>query len=249
MAVTAVVKRKFSMEMKEYFKSLDLRFPYYPLSVEKTYKSIERFYEFVVKQKEYWAGCNGNKTKQIQEHFLKIIQHLDQVELYQTSNLQHAKTQLLNAINLIKINRFPCVFESPEGDFIKEQYKIHPDRADAACEYMFDPNGNRQISVTLTHIHQYEGVIQSFLFKNPNVQKNIFTSLDESFEALKSRYVQTVNEVDDQYLEKIEEITAQNNSFKDEVSLWKNELTSSTEVFVEDKKGELDKFVMINLLR
>ncbi|MEI2357873.1 DUF6161 domain-containing protein [Mesobacillus zeae] len=231
-------KVKFSQELKEHFKNLNLSFFLYPLKEEKTYKSLNSFYDFVKKQRDYWDGFSIGRTGQINNNFSSILGTLNDMETYQEDNLSHAINLLSNVVNQIKHNGFPNVFISPEADFIKEQYKLDPIRADAVCDYFF---GTEQLNVSIANKGVYNGLISAFFYKYPNLQGQMFKNLDNEFEALKNRYVESLNNVDAQYYDKMEQLTENNTTFKDGITLWKEDLVTTTQEFVQEKQTKLEE--------
>lgn len=238
-------KSKFSTELKEQFKKMNVVFSLYPLNEDKTFKSLNAFYDFVKKQQVYWENCTVGKTNEIRNYFINIISYLDQAEVNQQSNLKHSINLLQTAINHIKLKRFPCVFSSPEADFVKEQYEVHHERADAVCIYLLDAGGNNQINITWNNPKHIEGLLNGFFYKHPNLQGKIFRSLDASFDALKTRYIDSLNKVDEEYFDKMDAVKQSNKSYIGETEAWKENLTTSSEEFVEEKKNELTELIRL----
>lgn len=236
-------KSKFSPEIREHFKNMNLQFSLYPINENKSYKSLNAFYDFVKKQLDYWESCHIGKASEIRNHFSTILSFLDQVEVNQESNLNHSINQLQQAIHYISYNRFPCVFPSPESDFVKEHYDIHPDRADAICNYLLNGTGDNQVHLTWSNPKHIEGLLHTFFYKYPNLQERLFTSLDNSVDLLKNRYVDSLNRVDEEYFEKMESVKQTNNTFISETENWKEEITTSTSKFVNEKKDELSELI------
>jgi hypothetical protein len=240
---------KFTTELKEHFKNINLSFKLYPQNEEKTYKSINHFYDFIVKQCDYWNEYTHGNMYQINQHFNSIRSYLEQTESYQLDLNQ--SIQLLNAaINLVSHNGFPCVFISPEADLLKELYKVEPNQAFAACEYMFSPNNNNQINISFNDKASFEGIIHAFFFKHPNLQNRHFTNIDKSIESMVSNYTDNLNTVNNEYFEKIEEVESSNNNFKNDINdykeslnNWKESFHQETQTFVNEKEHELQELV------
>src|SRR5690606_32533251 len=238
-------KSKFSPVLKEHFNNLNVQFGLYPLSDDKSYKSLHAFYDFVKKQQLYWENCKVGKANEIKAHFTSIANSLDQAVKYQENNFNHSIGQLQQAISLIKYNRFPCVFPSPLADYVKEQYMIHPERADVVCIYLLNAGGNKQINITWSNPNHFEGVIEAFFYKHPNLQNRVFKSLDTSFESLKTRYVDALNNVDQEYFEKLVNIKQSNSSVINDIEAWKENITTSTDNFLNEKNEELLEVVRL----
>ena len=110
-------------------------------------------------------------------------------------------------INSIKANRYPCVFSSTAiGMFIKQQYEINPSYAEAACEYLLNPNNNGTFQSSMNNKNIFAGLVHAFFHENPKVAKSVFKNEKEGLEHLREEYSNSLTALDAEYYEKMESL-------------------------------------------
>ena len=233
---------EFNQEIKDYFKNKNLEFNLYPEHSSKKYKTVERFYSFIKGEVDYWTGCTSGHTNQILNHFNNIINHLNNAANYQERNLQQAKNEIDQVINMVRMNYFPCIYSaSSYAKFIKGLYGTSPIQADAACLFLLDPNRNRMISGNMQNIDFFKGLMLSYAFSNHEVATTISNMEQESLEHLREEYNISLNELDAEYNEKITETKSSYDEFFNSIKNWKSDLQQSTDNYLEKKKEQYEE--------
>ncbi|WP_217587777.1 DUF6161 domain-containing protein [Lentibacillus saliphilus] len=240
-------KKVFSKETKDYFKSFELTFTLYPDNQTKSYKSLDHFYSFIQNEVDFWRKCTTGKPSAIRSHFVKILNWLDQIYNYNFQNQDSAiKNNMRQVINNIKANRYPCVFSiTSRAKFIKEQYEIHPQFAESACEYLLNISGNSTLQLNMNDKYIFKGLIDSYLYEYPQTTKSIFKNEQESLYHLKTDYNDSLNKLDNEYYEKMKYLDGNTSKYQSDLITWKEDLQNTTESFVEDKELELENLVSL----
>lgn len=235
---------KFSEELRKYFEGLELSFTLFPDKTTKNFKSLDRFNSFLTKEVESWSSCTQGESARISERFRQIQNYITNSVNYQESNLETAKDQINQAVNLIKTSSFPLVFSSTAvGNFIKGRYDSSYLQADAAIHYLLKTLSAGSLQA-LNHSHmQYkdymDGLFLAMSFDHPEIATTIEESELNAFENIREHFQGIINEVELEY-----------NQFSNFVTTWKEEITSSTEEwrsstetglssYLEEKKNKL----------
>jgi hypothetical protein len=231
----------FNQEIKDYFENKNLEFMLYPEQSIKKYKTINRFYNFIQGEVDFWSSCTSGSSRQINDYFNGIKNKLNNVERYQTQNMQQAKMEIDQVIKLVANNYFPCVFSTtPYAKFIKELYETSPAQADAACNFLFDPNKNRTMNGSMQNIDYLKGVILSFGITNPEVAATISQIEQGSLENLREEYNNSLNALDSDYNQRISDVKNNYDEFHRGIEEWKTELQQSTESYLDEKKVQYE---------
>ena len=113
-------------QLEEEFKNLKVEITLFPEKTAKKFGSFKSFKDFIENEFKFWENYDKGKLNQILNHFNRIKAYL-QNAVANISNLQHAKTELNNALNLANTNSAPCVYSqttiAEEYQHVRQSYR------------------------------------------------------------------------------------------------------------------------------
>lgn len=240
----------FHKDLEDYFESKGFGIYLFPLNIQRKFTSLQELYDFVLEQQDYWKSFTQGKLSEITNHINQLERSLTNANnLAQNNQIGNVKNALDSALSLFSRNSFPMVFMSPEADFLQNLYMVHPEQANAACEFLFSPNN---LQFQTNNKYHLSGIIQAFLWKNPNLQDNNFKNIDDSLKTITERSINSLNVADEKHSDRIKEFIKENDQLKASTEAWKNELVTSTDNwkqnletdtqdFVDNKKAEIEE--------
>ncbi len=225
---------EFKDELKAYFKELDVSLVLYPESNPKRFSSLNRFYSFLEKEKNFWEECTSGETSKIKAHFYTAYNHLNSMIQQQEKNLEQAKQQLNQSLNLMRSNTFPCVFSTTEvGKFVKERYAVHHLQADAAIHYLLLVMLNGVHSTlnqgTLHYTDYFNGLMMSMAFKSSEIAVTLDERESKLVPSLKEQYREVVNDFEGEF-----------DQYSSTLTEWQQNIHTTTEAFLDDKQKKLE---------
>lgn len=137
LSTTGTKKRGFSEEISNHFKEKNLQFMKYPSESIGVYSSIDKLYNFVKKEVDFWIEVTteipGNHNTQnapiiqIKNHFNSILTQLSNLRSHSTLS-RDSENKIDNIISLLSKEQFPAIFSiSEEAKLLKdvnEKYSI-----------------------------------------------------------------------------------------------------------------------------
>lgn len=225
----------FTQELENHFKEQKITIILYPDPTEKSFSSLNEFYEFMLKEKEFWEICtDSDMTVQIYNRFVSIVNNIEKVTTIDNLNFNQEIDLIDNAIRDSQENSFPCIYSvTPQAKFIKERYGVHYSQADAACDYLFNSELNHSLQNDKAYLI---GILSTFLFNDGN-KFNRSENEKQALLDLRTRFSQEFNTLHDQY----KQWTNEYNSFKDTTEQWRIGFQQTADNFLNNKKQKLEE--------
>ncbi|WP_031308099.1 hypothetical protein, partial [Mesobacillus boroniphilus] len=164
----ASLAEKIPESLAAHFKTLDVEINLFPEKRTKKFRSLNAFYDFILKEYGYWINCTqAGRVVDIRNHFINMKSYIDQA--FTAPNESQANNHLKQAINLAKLNKFPSIYSTTEiAKVIKKLYDISPVRADGFTSYFYKKGNEQQINSSSLSVPEYfAGLVYAFSFSNP----------------------------------------------------------------------------------
>ena len=211
-------------KLENHFKDSNVEVILYPSSCQKTFADIEAFNKFIEQECEFWNACTEGYLNDVQKHFKKIQQQIR--DAINSGNENEARSSLKHAIESAKRNNKPSVYsQTPEAQFLLEQYKISFQRADGAYDFLINgSSGNLEKSNHINSKEFLSGLFSSFIFQHLKESfQNSTKAEEQSLETLKSSFIKSKDELEHYFATKSADLDAITKKFQDELLRWKQE--------------------------
>lgn len=228
---------EFTEHAEVYFKSKNVVVTLFPEKNTINFDNLEKLYEFVENECDYWEKCINGSVEQIRVHFNNILNWLKSISNPNTNEYNQPEGNINNIIKYITLNRFPAVFSiTSRGKLIKETYMKSSNRGDALCDYLFN---NRITSIS--DFESFKGTIQGFLLNDSELA--LAAEREAEFEVLSdlhNKYNGKIEESYSKFLEKTKEEDKRLEDLNEATSNLFKQTQDSAKELLENKRTELD---------
>jgi hypothetical protein len=220
----------------EHFLNLNVTLTLYPESKTVLFKTVEKFLEYITKEKEFWQSIHSevsNKFQSIENIINTSLQNKD-------SNLEHAKNQIQQAINNASQSQWPTVYSKTSiAQYIKRQIEANSTQGEASIQYLI----KRQLS-NINSYEYFKGYMNAYIFEESAKAFNESAATqEETLAGLHNEYLGQLNSLNEDFHQIT---TGWKNEFDNKVTAWNDEtkdfIETSTrwrETIEKDTKEEL----------
>ncbi|MBB6670237.1 DUF6161 domain-containing protein [Cohnella nanjingensis] len=206
--------------LDEFFLGLNVSITLFPEQSTRSYKTIDKFQEFIIKEKEFWQSVNsevGSRFQSIEDQINNAIRYAE------SNNMSQAQSCASQALSLAQQNSWPTVYsKTAAAQFIKKQIQTNSARGDAAIYYLL-----RGQMPSSNSIDYFKGYVDAYIFEESA----------RSFKEAAATHETTLTELHTDYQNKLNALdgdyhiitTSWNTEFNNAVTAW--------EVGVENFKG------------
>lgn len=200
--------------LNEYFKTLNPSISLFPETKVITFKTIEKFLEYVMKEKDFWRTTHN----QVYRRFEMIEIHIKNSQSFAESDLERAKNELQQAIELASAKQWPTIYSKTSvAQFIKKQVQIHSDRGEAAIQYLVHKRINN-----INHYNYFKGYINSYIFEESAKAFNEAAAAQEaSLNELHNEYTAQLNSLNEEYHRNVARWLTDSEEFKKKTTEWR----------------------------
>jgi flagellar biosynthesis chaperone FliJ len=226
--------------LDEHFLTLNVTVTLYPEPKTVSFKTIEKFLEFITKEKEIWQSVYSD----VSSRFQSIENQVNTSLQYADSNLEHAKSQIQQAITSANQSQWPTIYSRTSvAQYIKKQFQVSPTLGEAAIQYLL----KRQLG-NINSYEYFKGYMNSYIFEESAKAFNESAATQEAtLSELHKDYIGQLNSLNEDYYR----ITTDwKSEFENKVSAWKSEseeFKSTTTLWREtieiETKEELDNTI------
>lgn len=231
---------EFSEHAKEYFKIQNVEITIYPEDVIRCFEDLEIFYDFVKKECDYWQPCTQGRASEIRNHFLSILNYLNNINTY-AHDLSQVNNSIIYAINSIKANRFPAVFSiTSKGKLIKEMYERSYEISNAFCDYLFDNRMNWN-----NNLGYFKGLMYAFSINDSEIALTVENVAEKNaLKDLHGEYNSKIEESYNKFLEKTKEEDKRLEDLNEATSNLFKQTEDSAKELLKNKQTELDDLIV-----
>lgn len=233
----------FSEITKDYFKQLDTQFTLFPENTVKTFNDLDAFYDFLIKETDFWKECNMGHAEEIRSFFNDRLNKLDFISTIDMSNLNnHARMEdeLSSLIASFKRNNFPVVFSGTTlGKIIREKFKESYLQANAICDYFF-----YDTITSLNNIEYLRGILYSFYVRDSKIAfKSEINSENKALSELHNEYNEKIEELHNKYLEKNKEANTLVENYQDKITKQLNKMNVDEANQIQNNETKLTELI------
>jgi hypothetical protein len=229
----------------EYFRELNVSIALFPESRALTFKTVEKFLEFITKEKDFWKGVHSevfNKFQSIETQINIALQHV-------VSNTQHAKEQIQQAVNNSNQRQWPTTIYSrtEAAQHIKKQIAANGTYGEAAIEYLI----KRQVQ-NINSYEYFKGYMNAYIFEESAKAFNESATAQEStLSELHNDYVGQLNSLNEDYHRittdwktefesKVSNWNEESEDFQEKTTTWRETIEKETKDQLDSTLGELE---------
>lgn len=226
----------FCNESIDYFKKNKITFNVFPENYEKSFDSIEEFYNFISNECEYWKPCNQGDLMQIYNYFNSILQTLN--NFYNNS---YFSSYINEITQRIKRNNFPEVFSiTSDGKYLKNIYQKNIKQAEAFCDYKIKHAVTN--SSNLYDINYLKGMLTAFTINDSEMAATLETnSQRDALLGLHGEFESKLNETHNKFIEKSDEADKLIIEIKESSAKLMDEVKINDKNLLDENHAELDK--------
>lgn len=181
----------FTKDAEEYFRSLKVVIPLYPEVSTREFRSINRFYEFIEKEIEYWSYFENSRASSIINQFHAIRSRLNEAS-NSALNVDQKTGYILQAVNLAMVNNISCMYSiTVAAQKMKTMYDRDPACADAFYDYLNNASFDH-----LPNQNYFYGALQSFNVFDSKADSNTVREKELQLTELSKRFSEELNILD-----------------------------------------------------